>query len=219
MGLLSLLICEFSLQTDAPRTFVLEIGSEELPPQDVVSAVSQVTFFLAFFPQPFWALQISLYHGVFALYSLGDLMVFVTGTSYEQQLTSFHMVFGLGLSVKVLNPSLWNCLFCYWSSQDISSFWFAAWSSSASLSDGEAVAVFKCISARNTSTPCGMFLSSQTYGSIQSTDPFSVEKSLFQVPYHHPPTYCNLCSTWILSSSCNRFGSCSFFDTRNIGTK
>jgi hypothetical protein len=41
------------LLTDAPRTFVLEIGSEELPPQDVVSAVSQVTFFLAFFPQPF----------------------------------------------------------------------------------------------------------------------------------------------------------------------
>jgi hypothetical protein len=53
MGFLSLLIREFSLQTDAPRTFVLEIGSEELPPQDVVSAVSQVTFFLAFFPQPF----------------------------------------------------------------------------------------------------------------------------------------------------------------------
>jgi hypothetical protein len=41
----------------------------------------------------------SSYHCVFALFSLGDLMVFVTGTSYKQQLTVFHMVFGLGLSV------------------------------------------------------------------------------------------------------------------------
>ena len=31
-------------QTDVPRTFVLEIGSEELPPQDVTSAVSQVCY-------------------------------------------------------------------------------------------------------------------------------------------------------------------------------
>jgi hypothetical protein len=30
------------LQADNPRTFVLEIGSEELPPQDVTSAISQV---------------------------------------------------------------------------------------------------------------------------------------------------------------------------------
>lgn len=30
------------MQIDTPQTFVLEIGSEELPPQDVVSAVSQV---------------------------------------------------------------------------------------------------------------------------------------------------------------------------------
>ncbi|KAG0569002.1 hypothetical protein KC19_6G058400 [Ceratodon purpureus] len=36
------IIQQSSSQTDVPRTFVLEIGSEELPPQDVTSAVSQL---------------------------------------------------------------------------------------------------------------------------------------------------------------------------------
>lgn len=44
------LACDCLFQTDFPRTFVLEIGSEELPPQDVTSAISQVCRRFQLFP-------------------------------------------------------------------------------------------------------------------------------------------------------------------------